>query len=117
MSSPAIGSHSYGLTDLGKEQAQKVLVITLVVSRSQTDFFFIKGKRRSGHVRLLHLDLIGACDERLYFTSLTWPDPNTSLRWQNLLMSVVQTLIVQALILQAIRLYPTHQLGSLAMRD
>ena len=31
VSSPAIGSHSYGLTDLGKEQAQKVLVIARIV--------------------------------------------------------------------------------------
>ena len=27
MSSPAIGSHSYGLTDLGEEQAQKVFIV------------------------------------------------------------------------------------------
>jgi len=44
VSNPAIGSHSYGLTDLGKEQAQKVLMqVNVIVSRSQTafPFFFV----------------------------------------------------------------------------
>jgi len=39
VSNPAIGSHSYGLTDLGKEQAQKVL---MWLSISQEVYILLK---------------------------------------------------------------------------